>query len=39
MIYNRLAVSHPRVKNFVTAVRESQDPAEKDLPIGVVGFW
>jgi len=39
MIYSRIGISHPRVTKFVTVVRESQDPAEKDLPLGVAGFW
>lgn len=30
--------SFPRVKAFMTALRESQDPSEKDKPVGAAGF-
>lgn len=36
--YNLPGASFPRVKKFMTALRESQDPAEKDRPIGAAGF-
>jgi dienelactone hydrolase len=35
---NRPSIAWPKIKTWVTALRESQDPAEKDLPIFAAGF-
>src|SRR5579859_8062667 len=36
--YNRPALSFPHVKTFMTKLRESKDPKEKDMPVGAAGF-
>jgi predicted esterase len=36
--YNRLSLTFPNVKTFMIKLRESQDPKEKDMPIGAAGF-
>jgi len=38
LYYNRPSASFPHVKAFVTKLRESQDPKEKDIPVGAAGF-
>ena len=38
LYYNRPTLSYPRVKAFMTKLRESQDPKEKDIPVGAAGF-
>lgn len=36
--YNAPKSSFPRVKKFMTALRESEDPFEKGKPVGAAGF-
>ena len=36
--YDRPALSSPRVKTFMTELREPQNPKEKDMPVEATEF-